>query len=52
MTGTWIAIGIALVLVIAVIAIYNAIISRANAVERAWANVITQERQKIKLFRI
>lgn len=50
MTGIWVAIGIAVVLVIVIIAIYNAIINRANAVERAWANVITQERQKNKII--
>lgn len=30
--------------------IYNGIISRMNAVERGWANVITQERQKNKII--
>lgn len=28
---------------------YNAIIAKFNAVERAWASVLTQERQKTKL---
>lgn len=34
------------VFIIAVVTIYNGIVSRKNAVERAWAGVITQERQK------
>ncbi|MDP5029919.1 LemA family protein [Paraglaciecola sp.] len=38
------------VVILAVILIYNGIISRANAAQRAWANVITQERQKNKII--
>lgn len=35
---------------IAIIVIYNGIVARKNAVERAWAGVITQERQKNKIL--
>jgi LemA protein len=49
-TELWVVIAIAIVLLVTVIAIYNGIISRANAAERAWANVITQERQKNKII--
>lgn len=38
------------VIILAIIIIYNGIISRANAAQRAWANVITQERQKNKII--
>ncbi|KUM53409.1 LemA family protein [Rheinheimera sp. EpRS3] len=41
---------IAALLAIIIIVIYNGIITRLNAVERAWANVITQERQKNKII--
>jgi LemA protein len=45
-TSSIVLIGILVVLVIAIVSIYNGIVSRKNAVERAWAGVITQERQK------
>ena len=38
------------IIILAVVLIYNGIISRANAAQRAWANVITQERQKNKII--
>ena len=37
-------------LVIVVIVIYNGIVTRKNAVQRAWAGVVTQERQKNKIL--
>ncbi|MDX3774860.1 LemA family protein [Chromatiaceae bacterium AAb-1] len=40
----------AAILAVIIIVIYNGIITRLNAVERAWANVITQERQKNKII--
>ena len=46
----WILLIVVAVVAIIVIGIYNGIIRRANAVERAWANVITQERQKNKII--
>ncbi|MFC6632764.1 LemA family protein [Microbulbifer taiwanensis] len=39
-----------LVLLILVITIYNGIIGKHNAVDRAWASVLTQERQKNKII--
>lgn len=42
----WLAAAAALVVVL----IYNAIIYRGNAAERAWAGVVTYERQKNKLI--
>lgn len=50
MTEPMIILGIALIVLLFVVVIYNGIISRMNAVERAWANVITQERQKNKII--
>lgn len=50
MTTLIIIAAIAVLLTVIVIAIYNGIITRLNAVERAWANVITQERQKNKII--
>lgn len=50
MTELYVVIGIVALLAIIVIAIYNGIINRQNAVERAWADVITQERQKNKII--
>lgn len=38
------------VIVIAVILMYNGIVGRYNAVDRAWASVLTQERQKNKII--
>lgn len=38
------------IVILSIIVIYNGIISRANAAQRAWANVITQERQKNKII--
>lgn len=49
MTALWVILGL-LVLIIIGIVIYNKIISGMNAVERAWADVITQERQKNKII--
>lgn len=37
-------------MVIVLIVIFNGIVTRKNAVERAWAGVITQERQKNKIL--
>ncbi len=42
--------GLAVLLLIFVVVIYNGIVTRLNAVERGWANVITQERQKNKMI--
>jgi len=47
---TLIIIAIPLLLVVAVILIYNGIVGRYNAVDRAWASVLTQERQKNKII--
>ena len=41
---------ILLVLLVPVILIYNSIIGKYNAVDRAWASVLTQERQKNKII--
>ncbi|BDY05189.1 LemA family protein [Ferrimonas sp. YFM] len=48
--ATLIIIAIPLLLVVAVILIYNSIVGRYNAVDRAWASVLTQERQKNKII--
>jgi LemA protein len=48
--GLGILLGIISIVLILVIVIYNGIITRMNAVERGWANVITQERQKNKIL--
>ncbi|MBT1450585.1 LemA family protein [Glaciecola sp. XM2] len=45
-----IIIAIVVLAAVFVVGIYNGIISRKNAVERAWAGVITQERQKNKIL--
>lgn len=45
-----ITLGIIALPIVIVVLIYNGIISRDNAVKRAWANVITQERQKNKII--
>ncbi|MCT7361102.1 LemA family protein [Thalassolituus pacificus] len=37
-------------LLIAVVIIYNGIVGKFNAVDRAWASVLTQERQKNKII--
>lgn len=50
MSEFWIYIGFFVVLVIAIIAMYNSIISAFNMVKRAWADVHTYERQKIKIL--
>lgn len=42
--------GLAALVLVVVVIIYNGIITRMNAVERGWANVITQERQKNKMI--
>ena len=45
-------IGLSVMLILALITviIYNGIITRMNSVERAWSDVITQERQKNKII--
>ncbi|PHS43791.1 MAG: hypothetical protein COB05_17775 [Marinobacter sp.] len=48
--STIVTLVIAAVLAMMVIGIYNAIINRKNAVRRAWADVMTQERQKNKIL--
>lgn len=40
----------ALVVALIVVFVYNGIVGRMNAVERAWADVMTQERQKNKII--
>lgn len=50
MTGLMVLGGILLAVVAVVIVTYNGIIAGDNAVKRAWANVITQERQKNKVI--
>lgn len=50
MTFIFIIAGILLLLTLIAVVIYNGIITRLNAVERAWSNVITQERQKNKII--
>ena len=50
MTELIVVLGVILFVVLISIIIYNGIISRMNAVERAWADVITQERQKNKII--
>ncbi|MCL1038512.1 LemA family protein [Shewanella corallii] len=45
-----IGIGILVVLVGTCIGLYNGIIGKHNAVDRAWASVLTQERQKNKII--
>lgn len=49
-TNTLIAMAVVAILVIFVIATYNGIINRKNAVKRAWSDVMTQERQKNKIL--
>ncbi|WJG08603.1 LemA family protein [Aliiglaciecola sp. LCG003] len=49
-TTTIIGLVILSVLLVGIVVIYNGIITRKNAVERAWAGVITQERQKNKIL--
>ncbi len=41
---------VTLIVIVLVIKRYNTIVANYNAVERAWANVITQERQKNKVI--
>lgn len=48
--ATAIIIGAVILLALFIVVIYNGIITRMNAVERGWANVITQERQKNKMI--
>ncbi|MGS0681135.1 LemA family protein [Shewanella sp. 125m-7] len=38
------------VVIVAIIMVYNGIIGKHNAVDRAWASVLTQERQKNKII--
>ena len=42
--------GTTLIIVLLIIAMRNGIVRGKNAVERAWANVITQERYKVKVI--
>lgn len=49
-TSTIVTLVVVAVLAFIVIGIYNAIINRKNAVKRAWADVMTQERQKNKIL--
>ena len=42
--------GIVIILLLWIIGVYNAIVQGKNAVERSWAGVITQERQKNKIL--
>ncbi|SUB84281.1 LemA family [Pragia fontium] len=46
MLELWIPVGLVALVIIIGIMIYNGIISRMNAVARAWADVVVQERQK------
>ncbi|MGX1201163.1 LemA family protein [Marinobacter sp. MBR-105] len=48
--STIIAIAVVAIIVFTIISIYNGIINRKNAVKRAWATVLTQERQKNKII--
>ena len=50
MNGSIVFLTIIGIVILAIIIIYNGIVSRANAAQRAWANVITQERQKNKII--
>ncbi|MBL1235187.1 MAG: LemA family protein [Rhodobiaceae bacterium] len=50
MTDLWILLAVGALIALIVLAIYNGIIARMNSVERAWANVITEERQKNKII--
>lgn len=45
-----IGLSVAIILAILTIIIYNGIITRMNSVERAWSDVIAQERQKNKII--
>lgn len=45
-----ILVGVIALVVIGVIVLYNGIIGKHNAVDRAWASVLTQERQKNKII--
>lgn len=49
-TGTIVTIVILVALVIVVISIYNNIIGGSNRAQRAWADVLTYERQKTKVL--
>ncbi|MCD1125672.1 LemA family protein [Jinshanibacter sp. LJY008] len=46
MLELWIPLGIIVLVIVIGIVIYNGIVSRMNAVARAWADVVVQERQK------
>ncbi|GLQ30821.1 LemA family protein [Litoribrevibacter albus] len=45
-----ILLGLVAIIVIPTILLYNGIIGKHNAVDRAWASVLTQERQKNKII--
>jgi LemA protein len=49
-TNTIIALVVGAFVLLFIIATYNGIINRKNAVKRAWADVMTQERQKNKIL--
>jgi LemA protein len=49
-TSTIVILVIATLALFYVIGVYNGIINRKNAVKRAWAGVLTQERQKNKIL--
>ncbi|MGI2260586.1 LemA family protein [Shewanella sp. GXUN23E] len=45
-----ILVGMVVLVIISIIVLYNGIIGKHNAVDRAWATVLTQERQKNKII--
>ncbi len=50
MSDLMILAGIAVIFAVVVVILYNGIIGKYNAVDRAWASVLTQERQKNKII--
>ncbi|ABZ77487.1 LemA family protein [Shewanella halifaxensis HAW-EB4] len=50
MDSSVIGLVIVVVIIVAIIMLYNGIIGKHNAVDRAWASVLTQERQKNKII--
>ena len=46
----WIILGLIIVTIVAVIAIYNDLVGANNRVERAWSDVVAYQRQKTKLI--
>ncbi|USD35887.1 MULTISPECIES: LemA family protein [Ferrimonas] len=47
---SYVILGIIAFVILSIILIYNGIIGKFNAVDRAWASVLTQERQKNKII--